>query len=196
MKYLAILTLAAAACAAQTPRPSGLYATFDTSEGTIVARLYEKETPDTVRAFVGLASGTMPWFDAATKKFIKRPFYNGLTFHRVMPRDVIQAGDPTGAGTYNCGIKLRDEFLPGLRFDRPGRLAIANSGSPDSGSCQFFITANVAPQWNGKYTVFGDVVEGQDVVAKISRMPVKGDKPVTPVRLIAVTIERIKSEKR
>lgn len=195
MKYLALLTLAAA-CAAQTPRRSGLYATFETSEGTIVTRLYEKETPNTVRTFVGLATGTLPWFDATTKKFIRKPFYNGLTFHRVMPREVIQAGDPTGVGTYNCGIKLRDEMLPGLRFDKAGRLAVANSGTPDSGSCQFFITANVASPWNGKYTIFGEVVEGQDVVAKISRLPVREEKPVTPVRLIAVTIERVKSEKR
>ena len=80
---------------------------------------------------------------------------------------------------------MRDEFLPGLRFDRSGRLAMANSGKPDSGGCQFFITANVAPQWNGKYTIFGQVVEGLDVVTKISRVPVRGDKPVTPVKLIA-----------
>jgi peptidyl-prolyl cis-trans isomerase A (cyclophilin A) len=195
MKYLALLTLATI-CAGQTARPPGLYATIETSEGTIVARLYDKDTPDAVRVFVGLATGAMPFFDAPTRKFVKRPFYNGVTFHRVVPRDAIQAGDPTGRGTYNCGIKLRDEFLPGLRFDRPGRLAIANSGLADSGGCQFFITANVAPQWNGKYTIFGQVVEGQDVVAKISRAPVRDEKPVAPVKLIAVTVERVKSEKR
>lgn len=196
MKHFVLLTLAAVCAGAQTARPAGLYATFETSEGTIVARLYEKETPDTVRAFVGLAQGTLPWYDTTVKKFVKRPFYRNMIFHRVVPRDAIQAGDPTGAGNQPCGVKLRDEFLPGIRFDRSGRLAIANSGNPDSGGCQFFITANVAPVWNGKYTIFGQVVEGEAVVAKISRMPVRDEKPVTPVKLIAVTIARVMPEKR
>ena len=196
MRHVAILIAAAFCSAAETARTPGVYATFETSEGTIVARLYDKETPNTVRTFTSLADGTLPWYDTTVKKFVKRPFYRDMTFHRVVPRDVIQSGDPTGQGNQPCGIKQRDEFLPGLRFDRPGKLAIANSGDPDSGGCQFFITANIAPQWNGKYTIFGQVVEGQDVVTKISRMPVRGDKPVTPVKLIAVTIARITSEKR
>jgi peptidyl-prolyl cis-trans isomerase A (cyclophilin A) len=196
MRHLAILIAVAACAAGETARRPGLYATFETSEGTIVARLYDKETPNTVRTFASLAQGTMPWYDTTVKKFVKRPFYRDMTFHRVVPRDVIQSGDPTGQGNQPCGIKQRDEFLPGLRFDRPGRLAIANSGDPDSGGCQFFITANVASQWNGKYTIFGEVVEGQDVVTKISRAPVRGDKPVTPVKLISVTIARLTSEKR
>jgi len=196
MRHLAIFMALAAAAAGQAPRPAGIYAVFETSEGTIVARLYDKDTPNTVRAFVGLAEGTLPWYDTAVKKLVKRPFYRDMIFHRVVPRDAIQAGDPTGEGNQPCGIKQRDEFLPGLRFDRAGRLALANSGDPDSGGCQFFITANVAPQWNGKYTIFGQVVEGQDVVAKISRVPLRGDKPVTPVKLIAVTIERVMPAKR
>src|SRR3954464_10758710 len=195
MKHLVLFTIAAA-CAAQAPRPAGLYATFQTSEGTIVARLFEKETPDTVRSFVGLAQGTTPWYDTTTRKFVKRPFYHDMVFHRVVPRDAIQAGDPTGVGNAPCGVKLRDEFLPGLRFDRSGRLAVANSGQPDSGGCQFFITSNVAPVWNGKSTIFGQVVEGQAVVDKIARVPVRDEKPLTPVKLISVTIERIKPEKR
>jgi cyclophilin family peptidyl-prolyl cis-trans isomerase len=195
MKYLALLTLAAA-CAAQTPRPAGLYAVFETSEGTFAARLYEKETPNTVRTFVALAEGRTQWYDAAAKQFVKRPFYRDMIFHRVVPREAIQAGDPTGIGNQPCGIRLRDEILPGLRFDRSGRLAIANGGEPDTGGCQFFITANVAPQWNGKYTIFGDVVEGQEVVMKISRMPVRAEKPITPVKLIRVTIERVERAKK
>jgi len=88
-------------------------------------------------------------------------------------------------------VKISDEYLPGLRFDRAGKLAMANTGQPDSGGCQFFITNNVAPTWNGKYTIFGQVVEGQDVVDKISRVPTRDEKPVTPVKLISVAIERV-----
>jgi peptidyl-prolyl cis-trans isomerase A (cyclophilin A) len=196
MKRFALLLVFAACASAQAPRPPGLYAIFHTSEGTIVAKLYDKETPTTVANFVGLAQGTIAWHDPKTHKMVKRPLYNDITFHRVIPHDVIQAGDPTGLGTHNCGVTVRDEYLPGLRFDRPGRLAMANSGNPDSGGCQFFITANVASPWNGKYTIFGQVVEGEDVVEQISRMPVRGDRPVTPVKLISVEIERIKPEKR
>ena len=196
MRHLALIAAFAAAALAQAPRPAGLYATFQTSEGNFTARLYDKETPGTVQNFVGLAQGTIAWRDPESRKMVKRPLYRNITFHRVVPRDVIQAGDPTGLGTHNCGFRIRDEFLPGLRFDRSGRLAMANSGDPDSGGCQFFITANVAPQWNGKYTIFGQVIEGMDVVEKISRVPVKDEKPVTPVKLIGVTVERIKPEKR
>src|SRR5436309_1055328 len=142
MKHLAIILLLAAAALAQTPRPAGLYAVFDTSEGSFTARLYEKETPGTVQNFVGLAQGTVAWRDPQTRKMVKRPLYQNITFHRIVPHDAIQAGDPTGVGNHNCGFTIGDEFLPGLRFDRGGRLAMANSGNPDSGGCQFFITAN------------------------------------------------------
>lgn len=192
MKRLVLIAAAALCAAAQTPRAPGLYATFQTSEGVFVAQLYEKETPAAVSAFIGLAQGTIAWYDPATKQRVKRPLYNDITFHRIVAREAIQAGDPTGLGTHNCGLRVRDEFLPGLRFDRSGRLAVANSGEPDSGGCQFFITSNVAPQWNGKYTIFGQVIEGQDIVQKISRVPVRNEKPVTPVKLVSVKIERVK----
>src|SRR3982751_612319 len=195
MKHLAQSFALAVSALAQSPRPAGLYAVFQTSEGTFSARLYKKETPGTVQNFVGLAQGTIAWLDPQTHKKVKRPLYQNITFHRVVPHDIIQTGDPTGLGTHNCGFTIRDEFLPGLRFDRSGRLAVANSGSPDSGGCQFFITANVASQWNGKYTIFGQVVEGQDVVDKIAAVRVRDEKPVTPVKLIAVTIERVKPVK-
>ena len=196
MKSVTLLIAAALSASAQTARPAGLYATFETSEGKFVAQLYEKDTPNTVRTFVALAEGRMQWFDTTTKQFVKRPFYRDMIFHRVVPRDAIQAGDPTGEGNRSCGVRQKDEFLPGLRFDRSGRLAIANGGEPDTGGCQFFVTANVAPQWNGKYTIFGHVVEGQEVVTKISRVPVRGEKPVTPVKLINVTVERVQSAKK
>jgi peptidyl-prolyl cis-trans isomerase A (cyclophilin A) len=197
MKQFALILVWAACAFAQPVRPAGLYAVFQTSEGTFTARLYEKETPNTVQNFIGLAQGTVAWLDPQTRKMVKRPLYKDITFHRVVPHDVIQAGDPTGLGTHNCGFTIRDEFLPGLRFDRSGRLAMANSGNPDSGGCQFFITSNVASQWNGKYTIFGQVVEGQDVVDKIASVRVRDEKPVTPVKLIGVRIERVvKSAKR
>jgi peptidyl-prolyl cis-trans isomerase A (cyclophilin A) len=195
MKQLGVIFTLALSAFAQTPRPAGLYATFQTSEGAFTARLYEKETPGAVQTFVGLAQGTIPWLDPQTHKKVKRPLYQNITFHRVIPHDVIQAGDPTGLGTHNCGFTIRDEILPGLRFDRSGRLAMANSGSPDSGGCQFFITSNVASQWNGKYTIFGQVIEGQNVVDKISSVRVRDEKPVTPVKLLNVTIQRVKPVK-
>jgi peptidyl-prolyl cis-trans isomerase A (cyclophilin A) len=193
LRYLPVF-LALAAAAAQPLKP-GLYAVFHTSEGDITAQLYEKEVPLAVRTFVGLAQGTQPWIDPETHKPVKRPLYTDITFHRVIRDDAIQAGDPTGKGTHNCGIRLRDEILPGLRFDRSGRLAVANTGQPDSGGCQFFITANAQPQWNGKYTIFGQVVQGMDVVAKIARVPTKDEKPLTPVKLTSVTIERVAKTK-
>jgi len=193
MNRIASLVSIAALAMAQNPptlKP-GLYAVFQTSEGSITALLYEKYTPVAVANFVALAQGTKAWRDAKTGAMVKRPLYENITFHRVIPGVAIQSGDPTGTSAHNCGVTIRDEFLPGLRFDTPGRLAVANTGNPDSGGCQFFITASAMSEWNGKYTVFGEVVAGMDVVSKISRAPVHGEKPVDPVKLMGVTIERI-----
>ena len=148
--------------------------------GKITARLYEKETPITVENFVALAQGKKATRSAKTGKLVTVPLYDNITFHRVVPGEMIQSGDPTGTGTHNCGFTIRDEFLPGLRFDSGGRLAMANTGNPDSGGCQFFITTNAMRAWNGKYTIFGVVVEGQDVVERINRGPVHDDQPVEP----------------
>jgi peptidyl-prolyl cis-trans isomerase A (cyclophilin A) len=186
-----ILTILMAGCAlSQAQRKPGLYVVFETSEGRITARLFEKEVPETVRNFVALAKGEKAWRDPALRKLVKRPLYNGITFHRVVAGEMVQAGDPTGLGTHNCGITIRDEVLPGLRFDGAGKLAMANTGTPDSGGCQFFITEGPMPTWTGKYTIFGQVAEGQDVVHKIARGKVKGDRPVEPVKLLRVTFER------
>jgi cyclophilin family peptidyl-prolyl cis-trans isomerase len=190
MRSILALALLAASAAGQPLRPPGLYAVFNTSFGRITAKLCEKETPATVENFVGLARGTKAWIDPATRKKVMRPLYDNITFHRVLRGQMIQAGDPTGTGRHNCGITIRDEFLPGLRFDRGGVLAMANTGEPDSGGCQFFITEGPVTSWNGKYTIFGQVVEGQDVVAKISRAPARDEKPDPAVRLLGVTIER------
>jgi peptidyl-prolyl cis-trans isomerase A (cyclophilin A) len=193
LKLIIALISFAAVLAAQKPLKPGLYAVFLTSQGTITAKLYEKETPIAVRNFVALAQGTKPWKDAKGV-MVTRPLYNNLTFHRVLPGVMIQAGDPTATGAHDCGITIPDEFLPGLRFDNSGKLAVANTGNPDSGGCQFFITTDVMTQWNGKYTVFGAVVSGLDVAAKISHMPVHGDRPVDPAKLVSVAIERVGPE--
>jgi len=183
-----------------TARPDGLYAHFKTSMGEITVQLYEKDTPLTVRNFVGLAKGTKAWKDPKTGAMVSRPLYNNTIFHRIMANGMIQGGDPTGRGDHECGVKVRDEFLPGLRFDKPGRLAMANTGTPNSGGCQWFLTV-AAPikDWDGGYTIFGQVVEGLDVVKAISQVPGKhlpegGVRPIEPVRLISVMIERVGAE--
>lgn len=191
MLRLTIFVLLAICGFAQSPRKPGLYAVFNTSVGTITAQLYEKDTPNTVRNFVGLANGSKPWIDPDTRKPVRRPLYANITFHRSVSGEMIQAGDPTGKGNHNCGFTIRDEYLPGLRFDRAGKLAMANTGIPDSGACQFFITVGPMPIWNNKYTIFGQVIEGQDVVDKINHAPAHGDTPITPVKLIGVTIQRV-----
>jgi peptidyl-prolyl cis-trans isomerase A (cyclophilin A) len=162
--------------------------------GDITARLFEKDTPKTVENFVALAQGTKATRSPKTGALVKRPLYDNITFHRVVPGEMIQSGDPTGTGAHNCGFTIPDEFLPGLRFDSSGKLAMANTGQPDSGGCQFFITEGPMSTWNGKYTIFGAVVEGQSVVAKINHAAVRGDRPVDPVKLIGVSIERIGPE--
>jgi len=190
MKPIAFLLLAGALAPAQQSRPKGLYAIIQTSEGDIVARLFEKDTPKTVRQFVALAQGKMAWRDPVTHAAVTRPLYDNTTFFRVTPGVMIQAGSPNGLTTFNCGVTVADEFLPGLRFDIAGKLAMANTGQPDSGGCQFFITADVQPSWSGKYTIFGEVVEGREVVHKIAHAKVVGEKPVEPVKIVHVVIER------
>jgi peptidyl-prolyl cis-trans isomerase A (cyclophilin A) len=192
-----LVLIAAGAFAQETPPPqlaNGLYAVFSTTMGNFIAKLYEKDTPVSVANFVGLAQGTKAWRDPKTHTMVKRPLYDNITFHRVIPGAMIQSGSADGTTSHNCGITIRDEFLPGLRFDRAGKLAVANSGGPDSGACQFFITTNPMPSWDGKYTVFGMVVDGLEVVSKISHAPCRGDKPVDPVKLVSVTIERVGPE--
>jgi cyclophilin family peptidyl-prolyl cis-trans isomerase len=196
MRLAALFLMAAAALAqeAAPALPNGLYAIFSTSMGKITARLYEKDTPISVANFVGLAQGTRPWRDPKTRALVRRPLYDNITFHRVLAGKMIQSGSADGTSTHNCGIAIRDEILPGLRFDRPGKLAMANTGDPDTGGCQFFITTGSVLEWNGKYAIFGTVVDGLEVVNKIGSAPSHGDQPIDPVKLIGVTIERIGPE--
>jgi peptidyl-prolyl cis-trans isomerase A (cyclophilin A) len=174
---------------------NGLYAVINTSMGTMTAVLYEKEAPITVRNFVALARGAKPWKDPNTGKMVAKPLYNNITFHRVIPNFMIQTGDPTATGSHDCGITIKDEIVPTLKYDRPGRLGMANIGRPNTGGCQFFITEVPYPSLdppNGAYTIFGQVVQGLDIVGKIARVPRDGnDKPRTPVKLISVTIKRV-----
>lgn len=193
MNRTALFICCATLCFAQNPAPlkPGLYAIFNTGQGTITALLYEKYTPVTVANFIALAQGSKPWLDPKSGAMVRRPLFQNLVFHRVIPGVAIQSGDPTGTGAHNCGVNIPDEFLPGLRFTVPGRLAMANTGKPDSGGCQFFFTDQGMSEWDGKYTIFGEVVRGMDVVRKISHAPVHGEKPVNPVSLTGVFLERI-----
>jgi peptidyl-prolyl cis-trans isomerase A (cyclophilin A) len=200
-RTLCVLLLAAAGAGAQTPSAPagdvsklapGLYARINTSAGVITAQLFEKEVPNTVRNFIALARGTHQWLDPKTRKPVARPLYEDLIFHRVIPYFMIQTGDPTGTGAHNCGYNIADEIVPGLKFDKPGRLAMANTGTPNSGACQFFITEDAYPMGDGKYTIFGQVVEGQEVIPKISHViRDDNDKPRIPSKLINVTFVRI-----
>ena len=184
-------TPATPAPAEKPKREDGLYATLSTSMGDITLKLFEKESPITVKNFVDLAQGRKAWTDPKTGQRVRRPLFNGLTFHRVIPGFMIQGGDPLGNGTGGTDV-IEDEYHPSLKFDIPGRMAMANTGQPRTGSCQFFITDGPTPHLNGRHTIFGQVVEGQAVVANIARVP-KGaqDKPATPVVIKKVTIERV-----
>ncbi len=174
--------------------PPGLYAMITTSVGVITAQLFEKETPVTVRTFIGLARGTQPWIDPKTKKPATHPLYENLIFHRVIPEFMIQTGDPTETGAHNCGFTIPDEFVDSLKFDRPGRLAMANAG-PHTAACQFFITEDKYAAGNGHYAIFGQVVDGQPLVAKISHVIRDDrDRPRVPTKLIKITFMRVTAE--
>jgi len=176
---------------AQKQRKPGLYATFKTTQGTIVCELYDKDAPITVKNFVDLAEGKKEWKDPKTGEKKKSRYYDGIIFHRVIPEFMIQGGDPTGTGTGDPGYKFQDEIKPNLKFDKPGRLAMANAG-PNTNGSQFFITEVDTQFLNGKHTIFGQVIEGMDIVKKIARVPRdRGDKPQTPVVIEKLTIENV-----
>ena len=163
-------------------------ATFKTSEGTIVCKLFTAEAPETVANFIGLAEGTKKW-DAPGKKGDK--LYDGTIFHRVIPEFMIQGGDPQGTGMGGPGYKFADETkTSGQTFKQPGKLAMANSG-PNTNGSQFFITVTDTSWLTGKHTIFGEVTEGYDIVEKISKVARDGmDRPKTAVVLESVTINR------
>ena len=172
-------------------RQPGTYAILTTSEGTVVCRLFEKEAPKTVANFTELAEGKREWTHPATHAKSKDKLYDGTVFHRVIPDFMIQGGDPAGNGMGGPGYKFEDETRSSPhRFDKKGKLAMANAG-PNTNGSQFFITVAATEWLTGKHTIFGEVVEGQDVVDKISKVSTRSDKPVKPVVLESVTIERV-----
>jgi len=171
-------------------QPTGPTAVFDTSMGRITCKLFSQQAPQTVANFIGLAQGTKDWTDPTThEKIHNKPFYDGTTFHRVIPEFMIQGGDPTGTGMGDPGYMFEDEFDPNLNFDVPGRLAMANSG-PNTNGSQFFITEVPTEHLNQKHTIFGQCDDSSVLIIKsIARVDRDGDdKPLTPVILKKVTI--------
>ena len=173
-------------------RQPGVYATFSTSEGNIVCRLFEQEAPVTVKNFIDLAEGTREWTDPRTGKKSNSPLYDGTIFHRVIPQFMIQGGDPAGTGMGGPGYKFQDETKASpYKFDKAGKLAMANAG-PNTNGSQFFITVAPTAWLTGNHTIFGEVVEGQDVADKITALPRnRQDKPLKDVVLNTVKIERL-----
>jgi peptidyl-prolyl cis-trans isomerase A (cyclophilin A) len=172
-------------------RQPGTYATLETTEGTIVCRLFEKEAPKTVANFVDLAEGKREWTHPTTRKKSQDRLYDGTIFHRVIPDFMIQGGDPQGTGMGGPGYQFEDETKGSPpRFDKPGKLAMANAG-PNTNGSQFFITVAATTWLTGKHTIFGEVVEGQDVVDKITNVALgRNDRPNKDVVLKKVTIEK------
>lgn len=167
-----------------------LYATFKTSMGDLVTELYVDQAPLTVQNFVQLAEGKKEWTDPVTREKTTRPLYDGTKFHRVIPDFMIQGGDPLGTGIGGPGYRFGDEFHPELKHDRPGRLSMANAG-PNTNGSQFFITEGPTPHLDRRHSIFGQVIDGQDLVAKIARVPkASGDRPKDDVVLKRLLIGR------
>jgi peptidyl-prolyl cis-trans isomerase A (cyclophilin A) len=194
LMMMAIVAMPMLAIAGQdAPKKAGskVLAQFTTSEGNFTVELFEKDAPKTVANFIGLAEGTKEWTDPKTGAAVKKPYYNGLIFHRVIPDFMIQGGDPLGTGTGGPGYTFADEFQSGRKLDKAGILAMANRG-PNTNGGQFFITLAPTPWLNGKHTVFGEVTDGMDVIKKIgaTKTTKPGDKPVKPIVIQSVKIER------
>ncbi len=171
-----------------TTNAETLYATLKTNKGDIVVRLFAKDAPKTVQNFVGLATGEREWRDPKTNEMKREPYYDGTIFHRVIPNFMIQGGDPLGMGYGGPGYKFEDEFQSGRTFDKPGLLAMANSG-PNTNGSQFFITTSTPQHLNNRHTIFGEVIRGYDVVQaieKVERDP--RDKPLERVVIEKVEI--------
>jgi len=192
--FLALpLTTHAQTAPGAAQRDPGLYMTFQTDKGNIACKLFEKEAPITVRTMVGLAIGKLPYMDPRTRQQNRNKFFDGLTFHRVIPGFMIQGGDPLGNGTggpEGTGFPYQNETSPALAFNVPGRLAMANAGANTNRS-QFFITAAAYPSLNGGYTIWGQC-ENQDVVKAIAGVQRdSNDKPIMPVHIQHVVVERV-----
>ena len=169
---------------------AGVYAQFVTTEGNFTVRLYNDHAPKTVENFVGLAEGTKEWSDPRTNEKVKQPYYDGVIFHRVIDGFMIQGGDPLGQGMGGPGYTFADEFHPDLRHDKAGILSMANRG-PNTNGGQFFITLGPTPHLDDRHSVFGEVVDGMDVVRKIgSTRTAERDRPVNDIVIKSIKIER------
>ena len=167
-----------------------ILAHFTTSEGNFTARLFDTDVPNTVANFVGLAEGSKEWTDPRSGRKTKEPYYNGTIFHRVIDQFMIQGGDPLGQGTGGPGYNFADEFSPKLRHAKAGMLSMANRG-PNTNGGQFFITLAATPWLDNKHSVFGEIVEGMDIVKKIGSTSTSkpGDRPVKPITIQSIAIE-------
>jgi peptidyl-prolyl cis-trans isomerase A (cyclophilin A) len=170
--------------------PGKLVATIETSQGTLECKLYDDKAPVTVANFIGLARGLRPWKDPNTNEWVKRPAYDGTTFHRIIKGFMIQGGDPKGNGSGEPGYVVKDEIWSGAKHDRAGLLCMANRG-PNTNGAQFFITDAAAPHLDGGYTIFGECAP-ESVVHDIASVPVRGERPETPVTINKVTVARKK----
>ncbi|MGB6194423.1 MAG: peptidylprolyl isomerase [Terracidiphilus sp.] len=170
----------------------GTYALFKTNEGDIRVRLFESEAPVTVKNFIELAEGKKEWTHPTTRAKSSDKLFDGTIFHRVIPDFMIQGGDPAGTGMGGPGYRFEDETKGSkYSFDKAGKLAMANSG-PNTNGCQFFVTVAPTPWLTGNHTIFGEVVEGQEIANKISKVARNGqDKPHKPVVLESVVIDRV-----
>jgi peptidyl-prolyl cis-trans isomerase A (cyclophilin A) len=191
MTFTRILAFAGALTLATTVQAKP-FAVFHTSAGNFTVELLPDKAPKTVENFVGLATGSQTWQHPGTRQEMKnKPLYDGTVFHRTIPNFMIQGGDPLGRGVGGPGYQFQDEFSD-LKFDNAGILAMANSG-PNTNGSQFFVTVAPTPHLTNKHTIFGRVVDGMDVVYKISEMPTQGDRPANPVKLIKVEIRDTQS---
>jgi peptidyl-prolyl cis-trans isomerase A (cyclophilin A) len=169
---------------------SDLTATLHTSEGDIEIRLFEEKVPNTVENFVGLATGDKEWEHPETGETMQTPLYEDVEFHRVIEDFMIQTGDPAGTGRGGPGYTFDDEFHPDLRHDEPGKVSMANRG-PDTNGSQFFITLDAQSHLNDKHAVFGEVIDGMDVVEAIGNAETDmHDRPTTPIHLESVDVDR------
>jgi len=174
------------------PGEAGDYAIITTNMGEIMFKLNTKEAPKTVANFVGLATGKIAWIDPKTGEKVMRPYYDGLSFHRVIPNVLIQTGDAAGDGAGGPGFAIQDEFNRTLKHDVAGVVSMANSG-PNTAGGQFFITTKAAPWLDGKYAVFGKVIGGQETVDKIAQLPVdKNNRPITTVIIDRLIVHHVK----